>query len=91
MEDIAFVNLGIYRFTLYLYGNLNRRTLIGKEKYIHDLSDVHDEFCYAGSLTYFDWPYFVMYLSLGLINVKTRLIAGDDICERSIVVFRELY
>ena len=27
-------------------------------------------------------------ISLGLVKVKPRLIASDDICERSIVVFR---
>ena len=30
-------------------------------------------------------------ISLGLVKVNPRLIANDDICERSIVVFRELF
>jgi hypothetical protein len=32
-----------------------------------------------------------MYLSLGLIKDNPRLIASEDICERSIVVFREQF
>jgi hypothetical protein len=32
-----------------------------------------------------------MYLSLWLIKVNPRFIASDDICERSIVVFMELF
>ena len=83
MKDIAFVKPGIYRFTLW-YGNLNSRTLICKENYIHYLSDAHGAFCYARSFASFGCPNFVLYLSL-------RLIGNDDICERSIVVFRELF
>jgi hypothetical protein len=90
MKDIAFVKLGIYRFILW-YDNLNSRTLISKENYKHDLYDVHGAFCYARSLTFFACPYFVMYLLLGLIKVNLRLRASDDICERSIVVLRELF
>jgi hypothetical protein len=35
--------------------------------------------------------YFVIYVLLGLIKVNQCLIASHDICERSIVVFRELF
>jgi hypothetical protein len=45
-------------------------------------------FAMPGNLTSFDCPYFVMHLSLGLTKVNLRLIASDDICERSIVVFK---
>ena len=90
MKDIAFVKPGIYRFTLW-YGNLNGMTLICKEYYIHYLFDIHGAFCYARSFASFGCPYFVRYLSLGLVKVNPRLIASDDICERSIVVFRELF
>ena len=44
-----------------------------------------------GLFVSFGCPYFVLYLSLGLVKVNPRLIASDDICERSIVVFRELF
>ena len=90
MKDFAFVKPGIYRVTLW-YGNLNSRTLICKENYIHYLLDAHGTFCYERSLASFGCPYFVLYLSLGLVKVNPRLIASDDICERSIVVFRELF
>ena len=92
MKDIAFIKPGIYRFTLW-YGNLNSRALICKENYIHVhyLFDAHGAFRYARSFASFSCPYFVRYLSLGLIKVNPRLIASDDICERSIVVFRELF
>jgi hypothetical protein len=83
MKDLAFVKLRIYRFSLWC-GNLNSRTLIGKENYIHDLFDAHGAFCYARSLTSFGCPYFVIYLS-------PRLMASDDICERWIIVFTELF
>jgi hypothetical protein len=43
-------------------------------------------FAMQGFFTSFGCPYFVMYLSLGLIKVNPRLIASDDICDRSIVV-----
>ena len=87
MKDIAFVKPGIYRFTIW-YDNLNSRTLICKENYIHYLFDAHGAFCYA---RYFASFGFVLYLSLGLVKVNPSLIASDDICERSIVVFRELF
>jgi hypothetical protein len=90
MKDFTFVKLGIYRFTLYC-GNLNSRTFIGKENYIHDLFDSHGAFRYARSLTFYGCPYFVMYLSLGLKMVNPRLIASDNIWERSIVVFSKLF
>ena len=90
MKDIAFVKPGIYRFTLKC-GNLNSRTLICKENYIHYLFDSHGAFCYARSFASSGCPYFVLYLSLGLVKVNPRLIASDDICKRSIVVFRELF
>ena len=90
MKDIAFVKPGNYRFTLW-YGNPNSRTLICKENYIHYLFDAHGSFCYARSFAYFGCPYFVLYLSLALVKVNPRLIASDDICERSIVVFRKLF
>jgi hypothetical protein len=90
MKDLAFVKLGIYRYTLW-YGNMNSRTLIGKENYIHDLLGAHGAFCFARSLTSIRCPYFVIYLLLGLMKVRTCLIACDDICERAIVVFRELF
>ena len=90
MKDLAFVKLGIYRFTLW-YGNLNSRTLICEENYIHYFFDAHGAFFYARSLASFGCPYFVLYLSLGLIKVNPRLIDSDDICERSIAVFRELF
>ena len=90
MKDVAFVNPGIYRFTLW-YGNLNSRTLICKENYINYLFDAHGAFCYARFFASFDCPSFVLYLLLGLVKVNPRLIASDDICERSIVVFRELF
>ena len=90
MKDIAFVKPGIYRFTLW-YDNLNSRTLICKENYIYYLFDAHGAFCYARSFASFGCPYFVLYFSLGLVKVNPRLIASDDICERSIVVFRELF
>jgi hypothetical protein len=48
MKDLAFVKVGIYRFT-FCYGK--RRALIGKENYMHDLFDAHDAFRYARSLT----------------------------------------
>ena len=80
----------IYRFTLW-YGNLNSKSLICKENNIHYLYGAHGAFCYARSFASFCCPYFVLYLSLGLIKVNPRLIANDDICERSIVVFRELF
>ena len=32
-----------------------------------------------------------LYLSPGLVKVNPRLITSDDVCERSIVVFRELF
>ena len=89
MKDIAFVKPGIYRVTLW-YGNLNSRTLICKENYIHYLFDAHGAFCYARSFASFGCLYFVLHLSLGLVKVNPRLIASDDICQRSIVVFREL-
>ena len=87
MKDLAFVKP---RFTLW-YGNLNSRTLIYKENYIHYHFDAHGAFCYAMSFASFGCPYFVLYLSLGLVKVNPRLIASDYICERSIVVFRELF
>ena len=90
MKDIAFVEPGIYRLTLW-YGNLNSRTLICKENYIHYLFDAHSAFCYARFFASFGCPYFVLYLSLGLVKMNLRLIASDDICERSTVVFRELF
>ena len=90
MKDIAFVKPGIYRFALW-YSNLNSRTLICKEKYIHYLFYAHGACCYARSFVSFGCPYFVLYLSLGLVKVDPRLIACDDICERSIVVFMELF
>ena len=90
MKDIAFVKPGIYKFTL-SYGNLNSRTLICKENYIHDVFDAHGAFCYARSFASFGCPYFVLYLSLGLVKVNPRLIDSDDICGRPIVVFRELF
>jgi hypothetical protein len=86
MEDVAFVKLVFYKYTLW-YGNLKSRTLIGKEYYKHDPFDAHDVFSYARPLTAFCCPYFVMYLLLGLIKVN----ASDDICERSTVVLRELF
>ena len=67
------------------------RTLICKENYIHYLIDAHGAFCYARSFASFGCPYFGLYLSLGLVKVNPRLIACDDICERSIVVFMELF
>jgi hypothetical protein len=85
MKDNAFLKLEIYRFTL-CCGNLNSR-----KKYIYDFFHAHGAFCYARSLTSFGCPYFIMYKSLGLIKVNPRLIASDDICEWSIVVFRELF
>jgi hypothetical protein len=88
MNELAFIKLGIYRFTLW-YGNLNSRTLIGKENYIPDLFDAHGAFCYARYLTFIGCLYVLTILLFGgLINENPRLIAGD-ICERSIVVFRE--
>ena len=90
MKVIAFVKPGIYRFTLW-YGNLNSRTLIYEENYIPYLFYAHGAFCYAWSFASFGSPYFVLYLSLGLKKVNPRLIASDDICERSIVIFRELF
>ena len=92
MKDIAFVKPGIYRFTLW-YGNLNGRTLICKENYmyIYYLFDAHCVFCYARSFTSFGCQNFILYLSLALVKVNPRLIASDDICERSVVVFRELF
>jgi hypothetical protein len=81
MKDLAFVKLGIHRFTLW-YCNLNSRTWIGKETYIHDLFDAHGAFCYSRSS--FSCPYFVMYLSLGLMNVNLRLFASENICRRSV-------
>ena len=90
MKDIAFVKPGIYRFTLW-YGNLNSRTLVCKENYIHYLFAAHGAFCCARSFASFGCPYFVLYLSLGLVKVNSRLIAGDDIYERSIVLLRELF
>ena len=47
-----FVKPGIYRITLW-YGNLNSRTLICKENYIHYLFDAHGAFCYAMSFAGF--------------------------------------
>jgi hypothetical protein len=82
MKGFAFEKLGIYRFTLW-NGNLNSRTLIGN--YIHDLFHAHGAFRYARSLTSLSCQYFVM------LKVNPCLIASDDICERSIVVFRELF
>ena len=90
MKDIAFVKPDIYRFTLW-YGNLNSRTLICKENYINLLFDAHGAFCYARSFASFGCPYVVLYLSLGLLKVNPCLVASDDICERLIVVFRELF
>ena len=90
MKDIAFVKPGIYRFTLW-YSNLNSRPLICKENYIHYLLDAHGAFCYERSFASFGCPYFVLYLLLGLVKVNPRLIASNDICERLIVVFRELF
>ena len=55
------------------------------------LVDAHGAFCYARSFASFGCPYFILYLSLGLVKVNPCLIASDDICERSIVVFRELF
>ena len=77
MKDIAL------QITLW-YGNLKSRTLICKENYIHYLFDAHGAFCYARSFASFGCPYFV-------VKVNLRLIASDDIFERSIVVFRELF
>ena len=78
------------RFTFW-YGNLRSRTLISKENYIHYHFDAHGVFCYARSFASFGCPFFVLYLSLGLVKLNQRLIASDDICEISIVVFRELF
>jgi hypothetical protein len=58
---------------------------------MYDLFDAHGVFCYAISFTSFGCPYFVVSLLLGLIKVNPCLIASDDFCERSIVVFRELF
>jgi hypothetical protein len=69
MNELAFVKLGIYRFTLW-YGNFNSRTLIGKEKKLTLV-------CYARFLTSFGCPYFVMYLLLWFIKVNPRLIISD--------------
>ena len=90
MKDLDFVKPGIYIFTLW-YGNLNSRTLICKENYIHYLFGAHGVFCYARSFASFRCPYFVLYLSLGLVKVNPHLMASDNICERLIVVFRELF
>jgi hypothetical protein len=88
--SLIYEGLGIYRFNLW-YSNLNCGTLIGKEK-LHTFP-FWRSWClnYAKSSTSFGWPYFVMHLSLGLIKVKPRLIASHYICERWIVVFRELF
>ena len=90
MKEIASVKPGIYRITLW-YGNLNSRTLISEENYIHYLFEAHGALCCARSFASFGCPYFVLYLSLGLVKVNPCLIASDDIWERSIVVFRELF
>ena len=87
MKNLAFVKP---RFTLW-YGNLNSRTLICKENYIQYHFDAHGAFCYARSFASFGYPYFVICISLGLVKVDPRLVASDDICERSIVIFRELF
>ena len=55
------------------------------------LVDAHGAFCYARSFAAFGCPYFILYLSLGLVKLNPCLIASNDVCERSIVVFRELF
>ena len=79
MKDFAFVKPGIYRFTLW-YGNLNSRTLVCKENYIHYLFDAHSAFCCARSFASFGCPYYVLYLSRGFI-------ASDDICKRDRLLY----
>jgi hypothetical protein len=86
MKDSAFVKPGTFRFTIW-YGNLRNRTLIGKENNKHDHFDAHEAFCYFFLLPIFCYVLF----SLVLIKVNQCLIASDDIFERSIDVFMELF